>query len=301
LGHDVHGPQALHLRLVWESGFKTHLFKGDFGSIAVSAYRVKPRIAIPVPNSTRPDYVARALPQYENAVRDAGGEPVVIPAEASNAEIAQAAKRCDGVLLPGSPADVDPEKYGAERHPKTAPDDAFRNNADELLLQDAYNMRKPIFGICYGLQSLNVWRTGTLDQELPAGVKHDAGRSVAEAHRIKIEAGSKLATILREAGALPKQSTELTMPVNSSHHQALEVPGDGLRLVAWCSEDCVKEAVESTALDHFVLGVQWHPEQTYNADAGSRALFSAFVHAAAQWHKRLSRKQQDFESVEHSS
>ena len=138
---------------------------------------MKPRIAIPVPNSTRPLYVTVALPQYERAIRAAGGEPVIIPVNASNAEIAQAVKRCDAVLLPGSPADVDPEKYGAQRNPKTAPSDAFRDNADELLLQDAYNMRKPVLGICYGLQSLNVWRTGTLDQELPDGVNHKAGRS----------------------------------------------------------------------------------------------------------------------------
>ena len=121
---------------------------------------MKPRIAIPLPNSTRPDYVLRALPQYEGAIRAAGGEPVIIAADASNAEIAQAVKHCDAVLLPGSPADIDPEKYGAERHPKTAAADPFRDNADELLLQDAFNMRKPVFGICYGLQSLNVWRTG---------------------------------------------------------------------------------------------------------------------------------------------
>ena len=82
---------------------------------------MKPRIAIPVPNSTRPEYVARALPQYEGAVRDAGGEPVIIPANASNAEIAQAAKHCDGVLLPGSPADVDPEKYRGGTAPQDGP------------------------------------------------------------------------------------------------------------------------------------------------------------------------------------
>ena len=67
---------------------------------------MKPRIAIPVPNSTRIDYVWRALPQYERAVRAAGGEPVVIDVKGTNAEIAQAVKLCDGVLLPGSPADV---------------------------------------------------------------------------------------------------------------------------------------------------------------------------------------------------
>jgi len=260
---------------------------------------MKPRIAIPVPNSKRQDYVLRALPQYENAVRAAGGEPVIIDVKGTNAEIAQAVKLCDGVLLPGSPADVDPEKYGAPRHPKTAAADPRRDNADELLLQDAYNMRKPVFGICYGLQSLNVWRTGTLNQELPEGVKHEAGRTVAQAHQIRIAPGSTLGTILREAGVL-LEGGELTMPVNSSHHQAPEVPGDGLRLVAWCPEDGVKEAVESTAPDHFVLGVQWHPERTYESDAASRALFHAFIKAAIEWHEHLASRQQDFESVQRS-
>ena len=261
---------------------------------------MKPRIAIPVPNSKRPDYVLRALPQYESAIRAAGGEPVIINVKGTNAEIAQAVKLCDGVLLPGSPADVDPEKYGAQRHPKTASADALRDNADELLLQDAYNMRKPIFGICYGLQSLNVWRTGTLNQELPEGVKHEAGSKVAQAHQVRVAPGSKLGAILSDAGALP-EGEELTMAVNSSHHQAPEVLGDGLRLVAWCPEDGVKEAVEGTAPDHFVLGVQWHPERTHEDDAASRALFRAFVKAAGEWHTHLATRQQDFESVQRTT
>ena len=256
----------------------------------------KPRIAIPVPNSTRPDYVERALPQYVRAIEAEGGEALVIPANATSRDIAQAVKHCDGVLLPGSPADVDPEKYGAERHPKTAPTDPFRDNADELLLQDAYNMRKPIFGICYGLQSLNVWRTGTLDQDLPGPVKHAMGSKIAQAHKVKIEPGSRLAEILRSAKAMP-EGNELVMPVNSSHHQAPDAVGDGLRLVAWCPNDLVKEAVEGTAPDHFVLGVQWHPERTYDSDAASRAMFRSFLQAAREWHERLKGKQQDFESV----
>jgi putative glutamine amidotransferase len=257
---------------------------------------MKPRIAIPVPNSKRPLYVSIALPQYERAVRGAGGEPVVIPVNAAPADIAQAVKACDGVLLPGSPADVDPEKYGAVRHAATAPADPFRDNTDELLLQDAFNMRKPVFGICYGLQFLNVWRTGTLSQELPPGVNHNAGRKVEKAHSVEIDADSRLAKILRHAGALP-QSDHPVIPVNSSHHQAPETLGDGLRLVAWCPEDGVKEAVEGTAPDHFVLGVQWHPERTCDSEPASRAMFRAFVEAAAQWHAQLDRKQQDFESV----
>ncbi len=260
---------------------------------------MKPRIAIPVPNSKRPAYVSTSLPEYAEAVRRAGGEPVVIDVNATPSEIAQAVKACDGVLLPGSPADVDPEKYGAERHPDTAPADQFRDSTDELLLQDAYNMRKPVFGICYGLQSLNVWRTGTLDQAVPKAVNHEAGRKVEQAHSVQIDPESKLAAILREAGALP-ESTPI-LPVNSSHHQAADLVGDGLRLVAWSPEDSVKEAVEGTSPDQFVLGVQWHPERTYDSDPASRALFRAFVKAAADWHRQLADKQQDFESVARKS
>lgn len=257
---------------------------------------MKPRIAIPIPNSKRPLYASIALPQYERAVRNAGGEPVIIELNATSTGIAQAVKSCDGVLLPGSPADVDPEKYGAERHPDTAPADPFRDNTDELLLQDAYNMRKPVFGICYGLQSLNVWRTGTLAQALPAGVKHNAGRNVTQAHRVELDPESRLAAMLRDAGALPKNN-QLIIPVNSSHHQAPEVLGDGLRLAATCPDDGVKEAVEGTSPDHFVLGVQWHPERTYDSEPASRAMFAAFIRAALEWHNWLARKQQDFESV----
>ena len=257
---------------------------------------MKPRIAIPVPNSKRPLYVSIALPQYERAIRNAGGEPVVIPLKATSTQIAQAVKSCDAVLLPGSPADVDPEKYGATRHPNTAPDDPFRDNTDELLLQDAYNMRKPVFGICYGLQSLNVWRTGTLDQALATSINHAAGRKAAQVHRVQLDPESKLAAILREAGALP-QDNELIIPVNSSHHQAPQTVGDGLRLVAWCPDDGVKEAVESVSPDHFVIGVQWHPERTFDSEPVSRAVFQAFIRAAEEWHRALTKKQQDFESV----
>lgn len=257
---------------------------------------MKPRIAIPIPNSVKPDYAMRALPQYEHSIREAGGQPVIIDVKAESATIAQKVKTCDGVLLPGSPADIDPEKYGAARHPNTADPDVLRDNTDELLLQDAYNMRKPVFGICYGMQSLNVWRTGTLEQDLSTGVNHEAGRTVSEAHLAAIDPQSKLAAILHSAGTLQEDATPV-IAVNSSHHQAAAVLGDGLRLVAWCPDDQVKEAVEGTDGDHFVLCVQWHPERTYDSDPASRALFHAFIRAAAEWHKRLPLKQQDFESV----
>ncbi|MGI9102891.1 MAG: gamma-glutamyl-gamma-aminobutyrate hydrolase family protein [Terriglobales bacterium] len=260
---------------------------------------MKPRIAIPVPHSER-EYAHRALAQYEQAVRTAGGEPVIIPLEPGNAAIAQAGKRCDGILLPGSKADVDPQKYGAARDPRTAASDPPRDNVDELLLQDAYNMRKPIFGICYGLQSLNVWRTGTLVQHIESEINHAVGRQARRAHSVTIEHGSRLAGIIapaREFEALmcaPVQPLALT--VNSSHHQAAATAGDGLRVVAH-AEDGIIEALEGTAPDHFVLAVQWHPERSFEEDEASRALFQAFVQAARLRHEQPRTPLPDFESL----
>jgi putative glutamine amidotransferase len=241
------------------------------------------RIAIPVPHSTRPDYAGRSLPQYEHAVAVAGGEPVRIPLDQPPAEVMKLIERCDAVLLPGSSADVDPAKYDQPRHPKTADADKKRDTVDELLMQDAYNMRKPILGICYGMQTLNVYRTGSLIQDIESTqekspVNHSAGRTVPVAHEVVIEPGSKLAQIIR--------TTEL-VPVNSSHHQSADAIGDGLRVVARSPQDGIIEAVEGTSPDHFVLAVQWHPERSVDDDKPSLAIFRAFVDAAKERHKSL--------------
>ena len=243
---------------------------------------MRPRIAIPVPHSGNRGYVDRALPQYERAVKRAGGDPVPIPLDRTPADVMKLIERCDAVLLPGSGADVDPAKYDAPRHPKTADPDKKRDTVDELLLQDAYNMRKPIFGICYGLQMLNVYRTGSLVQHIESAINHEAGRKVPVAHTVIVEPDSKLAKIVRETGA-----NLAHMPVNSSHHQSAQVAGDGLRIVSRCADDGVAEAIEGTAPGHFVLAVQWHPERSVDSDEPSRALFKAFVEAARAKHDEL--------------
>ena len=89
--------------------------------------------------------------------------------ESAPEQIARQITDCAGILLPGSKADVDPQKFNAEKDPMTARPDPPRDAADELLLQDAYNLRKPVLGICYGLQALNVWRSGTLVQHMTSG------------------------------------------------------------------------------------------------------------------------------------
>jgi len=252
-----------------------------------------PRIAIPVPHSGDREYAERSLPQYEKAVEMAGGKPVRIPLDQPPAEVMKLIERCDAVLLPGSKADVDPAKYDAPRDPQTSSPDAGRDTVDELLLQDAYNMRKPILGICYGLQVLNVYRTGTLIQHIESPVKHQAGRKVTVAHTIEVEPGSKLASIVTP-GAKAPGTQPLVVPVNSSHHQAADIVGDGLRVVARSPQDGVIEALEGTSPDHFVLAVQWHPERSVDEDESSRAIFRALVEAARVKHEKLTG---EFESV----
>jgi putative glutamine amidotransferase len=242
---------------------------------------VKPKIAIPEPCSYDLEYSNCALPAYIRAVEAAGGEPVVIPINSSPEEIARSITFCAAALLPGSKADVDPQKYNAVKHAKTAPADQPRDAADELLLQDAYNLRKPVFGICYGLQSLNVWRTGTLVQHIESNVNHSAGSKVEVAHRVVIAADSVLGNDIVLVQA------QMDIPVNSSHHQSAALVGDGLRAVAHCPEDGVIEAIEGTAPGHWVLAVQWHPERSFEQDQVSGKLFRGFIEAARQWSDRL--------------
>jgi putative glutamine amidotransferase len=235
-----------------------------------------PRIAIPEPTSDEPEYNQRSLPQYIAAIEAAGAEPIVISLREPQARVAQLLASMQGVLLPGSGHDVDPQRYGELRAPETATDDPLRAATDELLLQDAFNFRKPILTICHGTQTLNVWRGGALIQDLKTTVNHMPGREIVEAHPVKIADRSRLTEILAQAG-------ESNAQVNSSHHQAIRTPGNNLRVTAVSPNDGVIEAVELDAQNHFVVGVQWHPERTYAQSEFSRAIFSAFVEAAAAW------------------
>jgi len=234
-----------------------------------------PRIAIPIPHSGDRNYAERALPQYEEAVRKAGGEPVRIELEQTPEQVMGQLAGCDAVLLPGSRADIDPAEYKAERHPKTAAADPKRDAVDRLLLEDAYRTRKPILGICYGLQTLNVFRSGTLVQHIESSIQHEAGRAVSNAHRVEVDPKSRLASIV---------GGEANLAVNSSHHQSADVIGEGLRVVARSPVDGVIEALEGTVPGHFVLAVQWHPERSVKDEAevaeSAKKIFEAFIAAA---------------------
>jgi putative glutamine amidotransferase len=248
-----------------------------------------PRIAIPEPTSTDEAYNRRSLPQYVRAVEAAGGVAVPIPLQESPAKQASLLASCSAILLPGSPADVDPARYGQHAVQACAAKDAPREAADNLLLQDAFAQAKPILGICYGLQSLNVWRRGSLIQDLPhltdaatvdggGIVNHEPGREVQNAHPVLVTPGSRLS---RLAPKNPRE--ELGVSVNSSHHQAIDRPGEYLVVVAVSPADGVIEALEGTEPEQFVVAVQWHPERSYESSETSRAIFAAFLDAARTW------------------
>ena len=237
----------------------------------------RPRIAIPEPSALNPEYSRNNWPRYAAAIESVGGEAVPIELTATPSEVAQTLASCQGILLPGSGADLNPSKYG-EALNGSNPADPAREAADELLLQDAFNLRKPALCICYGFQSMNVWLGGSLIQDLPSQrpspVTH--GRIHGQPpppHPVSLREGSKLAAL---AAATESQ-------VNSSHHQAIARLGDGLHLAATCPVDGVTEAAEMPGAA-FVVGIQWHPERDYPDNPFSQSIFQAFVDAARAWH-----------------
>ncbi|MGI4756866.1 MAG: gamma-glutamyl-gamma-aminobutyrate hydrolase family protein [Janthinobacterium lividum] len=244
----------------------------------------RPRILIPIPTSFDEAYNAASWPEYAAAVRSAGGEPVQVTLSHSPADLERMVKAAEGVLLPGSGADVDPSLYGHEKDPASAEPDRLREQTDRAILEAAERYGKPLLGICLGTQSMNVYYGGTLVQDVvPLPVNHRAGRSVQVAHTIVLDGASRVGSVLAAAEETNLQvDGQLRVPVNSSHHQAVGSVGSGLRVVARCSDDDVVEAIESVDADRWLVGVQWHPERTVHTSEASRLLFADFVKATSR-------------------
>jgi putative glutamine amidotransferase len=215
----------------------------------------RPRIGVPW-RTTIEELQGRsgAFEKYLRAVREAGGQPVEISLSLPPAKLKQTAESLDGFVLPGSPADVEPRRFGSIGHPQNAHPDKRREHTDDGLLDHALASGKPVLAICYGAQLLNVHLHGTLVQNIPSEIRnaldHDGGAGRDEAlHSIRIQS-SQLAELAGGSSAR----------VNSSHHQCADKPGRGLRVAAR-TRDGVTEALEWTAGPGWALGVQWHPER----------------------------------------
>ena len=208
---------------------------------------------------------------YAEAVEFAGGIPVYIPLIPNREYLEVLTARLDGLMLPGSNSDIDPAYYDEDPHPKLGPVVPERDQTDLALLEIAEARAMPILAICFGMQSLNVSRGGTLIQDIESYVsepiKHEQGQVYNRpSHRIMIEPESLLAQLTGGNSAR----------VNSSHHQAIKQPGRNLRVIAR-AHDGVIEAVIDTRPDRFVFGLQWHPEIGWESDKLSQAIFKRFI------------------------
>jgi putative glutamine amidotransferase len=208
---------------------------------------------------------------YVHAVLASGGLPILLPAIMSDEGRAAYVEHLYGLLIPGSPADVDPACYGEEPHLRLGPVNPLRTDFEIQMVRLALTRELPVLGICGGSQVLNVALGGSLYQDIPSQVAkaHKHSGSPERAHTVDIVPGTRLASLL---------GTQ-EMRVNSLHHQAVKIPGRGL-VVSASARDGVIEAVEISS-QPFVMGVQWHPELLFVEDEASQRLFSAFVRAAA--------------------
>ena len=216
---------------------------------------------------------AVAVPSgYVQALRRAGAEAAILhPAPLDGDPVAERlVARFDGLVLIGGP-DIDPDLYADEQHPACYGLDRVRDEFEMALVRSAIDRQMPVLAICRGIQLVNVALGGTLDQhisereELVAHGVPEGGEGVT--HPVELEPGSLVAKAMgvdRAEGL-------------SHHHQAIERLGRGLRTVGWTSDGLV-EAVELE--DGWVLGVQWHPEQTAAEDPAQQGLFEALVERA---------------------
>jgi putative glutamine amidotransferase len=195
---------------------------------------------------------------YLSKVIDAGGAPIILPAVPELVE--DVLRRADALLITGG-ADIEPSRYGAERHPRTLPPDAKRDQADLVALAVAERLGLPVLAICRGLQIMVVARGGTLHQHLPEHTPPVPGQHVPR--EIQIEPDSRLGVALGPS-----------VTVHCHHHQAVDELGAGLVATAW-AEDGVIEGIEDPAAP-FLVGIQAHAE--VGRDTGP--LFTALVQAA---------------------
>ncbi|QDP98646.1 gamma-glutamyl-gamma-aminobutyrate hydrolase family protein [Microlunatus elymi] len=203
---------------------------------------------------------------YTRSVELAGGIPILLPPPQDPGDHADAVvARIDGLIITGGP-DVDPARYGADRHPQTDQPGGVRDAWELALLDAADRISLPVLGICRGLQVLAVHAGGTLQQHLPDQLGHQLhspGGADYGTVEVIVEPKSRVASLVGDR-----------LQVSCHHHQAVaEHPG--LQISARSADGAI-EALEADG-ERFRLGVQWHPEE--RDDAG---LFGGLIKAAAR-------------------
>jgi putative glutamine amidotransferase len=209
--------------------------------------------------------------RYADAVLATGGIPVVLPVTGSSQTLRRLLDRVDGVLVTGGDFDIHPRLYGEKPGKHLGIVKESRTDFELELIFLALKRNRPVLGICGGEQAINVALGGSLYQdiasELPHAIEHrQSALKEIGGHAVSIRPGTQLKTIIAKP----------SLEVNSTHHQAVKRPGQGL-IVSATAPDGIIECIES--VDHsFVLGVQWHPESLIDKPP-QRRLYAAFVGA----------------------
>lgn len=214
---------------------------------------------------------------YSEALAYFGAVPVHIPLIPDRDYIEYVINDLDGILLPGSDTDVDSHHFGEDPHPKIKKIIPEKDLTDFLVLESAEKLNLPILAICFGMQILNVFRGGSLIQDIESqtenSLKHEQGIPLdRNSHLINVENQSKLAKLL-----LNNKNSD-AVKVNSHHHQAVKEIGKHLVKTAWANDEII-ECIEDSREEKYVIGVQWHPELSYKTDELSANIFSDFVNA----------------------
>jgi len=209
---------------------------------------------------------------YMEAVLRAGGLPVLFPVTEDEGLLERLLDQVDGLVLSGG-EDVDPRFYGEEKLPCCGTISPERDRMEFPLCRLALKRDLPVLAICRGVQVLNCALGGTLYQDIAEQfsktLEHPCYDRPAEpVHEVRTEPGSRLHAILGSP----------VVQVNSRHHQAIRLPGKGLRVTGRAT-DGLPEAVELPEA-HFVLGVQWHPESLSDRFPEHQRLFDALLRAA---------------------
>jgi putative glutamine amidotransferase len=243
-------------------------------SIVSSARKPVPACTVAVTASIRQDgdtSRVRLTAAYVTALENAGLIPLIVPPLSSDRAAAVVLDSVSGLVLTGG-EDVDPARYGEQRHEKVRTVNAARDATEATLVQEAKARGIPVLAICRGIQILNVALGGTLVQDISSqcrtAIAHDEeGPRDSRSHEIDAEPGSLIA---RAIGAEH-------ISVNSFHHQSVKRVAEGMRVTAR-SPDGVIEGLESTDENWWVMAVQWHPEEmTDSPDPWDRGLFKAFA------------------------
>jgi putative glutamine amidotransferase len=235
----------------------------------------------------RPLFRGKTLQYVEarmvKSVWRSGAVPVPVVDLEDDDALGHAVEEIDGLLLTGG-ADVAPQSYGETPLKPAWGGDAHRDAYERRLVELSLAAGKPVFGLCRGIQLLNVALGGTLYQDIQTQIEgslvhRDWHRYDDLGHDIRIDAGSAV-------GKLYGGASELA--VNSIHHQALKELGEGLTATAW-APDGIVEAVQDFRDGRWILGVQWHPEwlepdrvqsdEIAKGWADGRVLFDAFIEA----------------------